>query len=298
MEPKVAPDAPGPSVSLGSHVVTWWSAALRLGEELATVGPDGYYDFTPTQWLAWARSRVGEASLPAPPARPNCEHGDCKDHYGDPAAWCAKCRGVSQGPADVAALVARLQNKAIALRAYAADLQAIPDHRPYEDGSRLNLELRIEHTNDDAHVCEEAAALLAQQAEQLETLKGNARKMSECACGPRLEEAESSLALCEEENTRYQRECDKQVARAEAAESSRRTLTAALHKPAITDGLRVLKTLLMPCEGADEHSWRKCRRCTAVHGLENRFTLSVNSLAAVVEALDAALAGSTGDTKP
>ena len=23
--------------------------------------------------------------------RPNCENGDCADHYGDPLAWCARC---------------------------------------------------------------------------------------------------------------------------------------------------------------------------------------------------------------
>ena len=34
--------------------VTWHNAALRLGEELKSVGPDGYYDMTPEQWLEWA----------------------------------------------------------------------------------------------------------------------------------------------------------------------------------------------------------------------------------------------------
>ena len=33
---------------------TWRQAALRIGEELATVGPKGYYDFTAKKWLAWA----------------------------------------------------------------------------------------------------------------------------------------------------------------------------------------------------------------------------------------------------
>jgi len=36
----------------------WRDAALRLGEELATVGPDHYYDFTPTQWLDWTLENV------------------------------------------------------------------------------------------------------------------------------------------------------------------------------------------------------------------------------------------------
>lgn len=36
----------------------WQRAALRVGEELASVGPDGYYDFTPQQWLDWARATL------------------------------------------------------------------------------------------------------------------------------------------------------------------------------------------------------------------------------------------------
>jgi hypothetical protein len=39
--------------ALGSSRVTWRSAALRLGEHLAAAGPNGYYDFTPAQWLEW-----------------------------------------------------------------------------------------------------------------------------------------------------------------------------------------------------------------------------------------------------
>lgn len=39
---------------LGVAPVDWQNAALRLGEELASVGPDRYYEFTPEQWLAWA----------------------------------------------------------------------------------------------------------------------------------------------------------------------------------------------------------------------------------------------------
>jgi hypothetical protein len=38
--------------------MTWQSAAQRLGEELTTSGPDGYYKFTPEQWLAWAIGAV------------------------------------------------------------------------------------------------------------------------------------------------------------------------------------------------------------------------------------------------
>lgn len=34
--------------------VAWKNAAIRLGEELSSVGPDGYYDMTAEQWLSWA----------------------------------------------------------------------------------------------------------------------------------------------------------------------------------------------------------------------------------------------------
>lgn len=32
----------------------WRNAAIRVGENLATCGPAGYYDFTSQQWLDWA----------------------------------------------------------------------------------------------------------------------------------------------------------------------------------------------------------------------------------------------------
>jgi hypothetical protein len=43
---------------LGDADVTWESAATRLGEELATVGPEGYYGFTPIEWLNWCLAHV------------------------------------------------------------------------------------------------------------------------------------------------------------------------------------------------------------------------------------------------
>lgn len=50
----------------------WKNAAIRLGEELSSVGPSGYYDMTAEQWLNWAMSQQprGKNSLlaaqPAP----------------------------------------------------------------------------------------------------------------------------------------------------------------------------------------------------------------------------------------
>jgi hypothetical protein len=46
--------------------VAWKNAAIRLGEELSSVGPDGYYDMTAEQWLDWAMNQQprGKNSLP------------------------------------------------------------------------------------------------------------------------------------------------------------------------------------------------------------------------------------------
>ena len=46
--------------------VAWKNAALRVGEDLCSVGPFGYYDMTAEQWLDWALSVV---TVHAPPAQ-------------------------------------------------------------------------------------------------------------------------------------------------------------------------------------------------------------------------------------
>jgi len=43
--------------------VAWRNAAIRLGEDLYSVGPNGYYDMTAKQWLDWALSVVNTAPL-------------------------------------------------------------------------------------------------------------------------------------------------------------------------------------------------------------------------------------------
>jgi len=47
--------------------VAWKNAAIRLGEELSSVGPDGYYNMTAKQWLDWAMDQKpqGKNSLQA-----------------------------------------------------------------------------------------------------------------------------------------------------------------------------------------------------------------------------------------
>ena len=37
-----------------SKVAKWRNSAIRVGENLSTCGPEGYYDFTSAQWLGWA----------------------------------------------------------------------------------------------------------------------------------------------------------------------------------------------------------------------------------------------------
>ncbi len=45
--------------------VAWRDAAIRLGEELSSVGPDSYYDMNAKEWLDWAMKQKprGEHSL-------------------------------------------------------------------------------------------------------------------------------------------------------------------------------------------------------------------------------------------
>jgi hypothetical protein len=46
--------------------VAWRDAAIRLGEELSSVGPNGYYDMDAKEWLDWAMEQNprGKHSLP------------------------------------------------------------------------------------------------------------------------------------------------------------------------------------------------------------------------------------------
>ena len=44
--------------------VAWRNAAIRVGEDLCSVGPFGYYDMTADQWLTWALNVVTVHSFP------------------------------------------------------------------------------------------------------------------------------------------------------------------------------------------------------------------------------------------
>ena len=54
----------------------WRNAAIRIGEELSSVGPDGYYDMNAWEWLDWAMEQEprGKNSLAQPAQERNfCE---------------------------------------------------------------------------------------------------------------------------------------------------------------------------------------------------------------------------------
>ena len=61
--------------------VAWRNAAIRVGEDLSSVGPDGYYDMTAQQWLDWAMEQQphGKNSLAQPEQEPliGCVNHDC-----------------------------------------------------------------------------------------------------------------------------------------------------------------------------------------------------------------------------
>jgi len=53
-----------PPQRIEQEPVTWRNAAIRVGEDLCSVGPIGYYDMTANQWLDWALSVVTVHSAP------------------------------------------------------------------------------------------------------------------------------------------------------------------------------------------------------------------------------------------
>jgi hypothetical protein len=61
--------------------VVWKNAAIRIGEELSSVGPDGYYNMTAERWLDWAMDQhpQGKNSLTTPPAAAQRQWVDLTD---------------------------------------------------------------------------------------------------------------------------------------------------------------------------------------------------------------------------
>ena len=88
----------------------WKNAAIRLGEELSSVGPDGYYNMTAEQWLSWALDQQpnGKNSLP----QPQREWVGLTDE--DIALVCAECAASAHNWDDISfarAIEAKLKEK-------------------------------------------------------------------------------------------------------------------------------------------------------------------------------------------
>lgn len=52
------------------------------------------------------------------------------------------------------------------------------------------------------------------------------------------------------------------------------------------DAAKLLRLLIGNCDGADEHSWRRCKRCVAFHLLQNGDPFSVELVEAAVTCLN------------
>jgi hypothetical protein len=73
--------------SLPPSGTTWQNAALRLGEELSTVGPDGYYNMTAQQWLDWAMENVTPARISQPEPEPVIKMKELLEVQGRDGNW-------------------------------------------------------------------------------------------------------------------------------------------------------------------------------------------------------------------
>lgn len=76
----------------------WQNAALRLGEELSTVGPDGYYNMSASEWLDWAMNHITPARIEQePPCKTGsqCVGGKCERcAVQEPVAWSVTYHGI------------------------------------------------------------------------------------------------------------------------------------------------------------------------------------------------------------
>ena len=54
----------------------------------------------------------------------------------------------------------------------------------------------------------------------------------------------------------------------------------------LQDAINLLKQLVAPCDNKNEHSWRKCKRCLAIYGLEYRFDLSAKLIQIAIDKLE------------
>jgi len=70
--PKDTAYRPGGLAQPEQELLAWKNAALRVGEDLSSIGPNGYYNMTAQQWLDWAMAQQprGNNSLAQPEQEP------------------------------------------------------------------------------------------------------------------------------------------------------------------------------------------------------------------------------------
>jgi hypothetical protein len=75
--------------TLEQKPMAWRNAAIRLGEDLYSVGPNGYYEMTAKQWLDWALNVVNTA-----PRKPEQKPVKCTCDYaiGHPLMTSCSCK--------------------------------------------------------------------------------------------------------------------------------------------------------------------------------------------------------------
>lgn len=60
-----------------------------------------------------------------------------------------------------------------------------------------------------------------------------------------------------------------------------------MYKDERRDAIKLLRTITGQCEDKlYGHGWRKCKRCLAIHGVEERFPKSIELLVKVAEELE------------
>jgi hypothetical protein len=70
-----------PLVQPKPEPMAWRNAAIRVGEDLCSVGPFGYYDMTAEQWLDWALSVV-TVHAPPPQRKPLTDEAIATVYWG------------------------------------------------------------------------------------------------------------------------------------------------------------------------------------------------------------------------
>lgn len=85
-----------PDASLRALVEQWRTKGAQIDAFHATMGVG--YKACADELESLLSARAGAEPKPRRKAKPPCEYSDCADHYGDPEAWCVKCRAGAEPP--------------------------------------------------------------------------------------------------------------------------------------------------------------------------------------------------------